>query len=513
MADGPVGEPAAGALPVVPLAVLAALVLVEVGLYFGDAPAMHLGQRRTAVTFLSSPDLLFTMWCGGKLANFSLFDRWPIVLLTMIVMGGAGLAGNLLLSLLRVDRWLTQLERCVFALAVGLNLLSLYALAVGLAGGLAQRWIFVAPLLLIVVANGLWWWRGERWSAGTKQISRDEPFAGADDHIWLWWLVVAVPFALALFFGSMLPPWDYDVREYHLQAPKEWFQNGRIGFLPHNIYANMPLGSELLSVWGMALVGGKDGWWWGAIAGKTIMACYALVAAAGLVAFGQRLHSLAAGVVAAIVFLSAPWIVSLGSLGLNEGPVAMYAVLSIFAVWLAVDWRKREKVGPSFEVQGDPVVLSTQYLVLGAEKSSLSAMRLIGLAGFLAGSAVSCKYPPALFVVVPLAAWVLFGDLVTDVIQRRAAQHWWAQPTLLIVFLAGVFAACGLWFAKNAAQTNNPTYPLLYGAFDGKTRTPEKDSQWKKCMHRSPTARAGDFRRVNFSARSLGTGGARCGPA
>jgi hypothetical protein len=49
-----------------------------------------------------------------------------------------------------------------------------------------------------------------------------------------------------------------------------------------------------------------------------------------------------------------------------------------------------------------------------------------------------------------------------------------------------VFAASGLWFAKNWVQTNNPTYPLLYSAFDGKTRTPEKDAQWKKVHSPQP---------------------------
>src|SRR6185369_1769476 len=122
-----------------------------------------------------------------------------------------------------------------------------------------------------------------------------------DDTHWAWWLVAAVPFALMIVLGGMLPPFAYDVREYHLQAPKEWFQNGRIDFLPHNIYANMPLGSELTSLWAMALVGGKDGWWWGALAGKTVMACYSLIAAAGIVAFGRRLHSVAAGVIAAVL--------------------------------------------------------------------------------------------------------------------------------------------------------------------------------------------------------------------
>ncbi len=475
----PAPAPAVAPPPLQPLAIFALLALVQLYLYFFNAPDMHLSQRWAALAFLSSPDMLFTMWCGGKVANFSLLDRWPIVLLTLTVLGGAWLAGNLSLALLRVDRLLTQLERHVFALAVGLNLLSLYALAIGLAGGLAQRWLFIAPLVLLAIANVWLSRRSDTKPTDNSLITRDEPFPGADHPNWLWWLLAAAPFAFALVFGSMLPPWDYDVREYHLQTPKEWFQNGRITFLPHNIYANMPLGSELLSVWGMALVGGTDGWWWGAITGKTIMACYALIAAAGLVAFGHRLHSLAAGVIAAIVFLSAPWIVSLGASGLNEGPVAMYAILSLFALWLAASSNPTagSKLAPGESPTASPL-----------------SNRLTILAGFLAGSSVSCKYPPALFIVIPLAAWIILGDWLTHLWQQhRTNQPRWAQPTLLIVFLAAAFAACGLWFAKNVVQTNNPTYPLLYSAFDGKTRTPEKDAQWKKVHSPQPDSASNRF--------------------
>jgi hypothetical protein len=488
----PAQVPSAEPLPLQPLAIFAGLVFVQLCLYYFDSPSMHLSQRWAALAFLSSPDMLFTMWCGGKIANFSLLDRWPIVLLALTVLGGAWLAGNLFLSLLRVKSLLTQLERHVFSLAVGLNLLSLYALAIGLAGGLQQRWLFVVPLVLLAVANLFLWRRGDTPPTSASFIARDEAFPGADDPKWLWWLLAAAPFAFALLFGSMLPPWDYDVREYHLQTPKEWFQNGRVGFLPHNIYANMPLGSELLSVWGMVLVGGTDGWWWGAIAGKTIMACYALIAAAGLIAFGQRLHSLAAGVIAAIAFLSAPWIVSLGSNGLNEGPVAMYAILAVFAMWLAAS--SSSPAGSKPAPGGSPIALPVSN-------------RLVLLSGFLAGSSVACKYPPMLFVVIPLAAWIILGDWLTGLWQQqRTTQTEWAQSrlrakgafrpstascTLLIVFLAAAFAACGLWFAKNAVQTNNPTYPLLYSAFDGETRTPEKDAQWKK-VHSPQPDKAGN---------------------
>jgi hypothetical protein len=59
-------------------------------------------------------------------------------------------------------------------------------------------------------------------------------------------------------------------------------------------------------------------------------------------------------------------------------------------------------------------------------------------------------------------------------------------------------AGCGLWFAKNCALTGNPTYPLLYSAFGGETRTPDKDRQWN-AAHRPH----------DFSMRTLGRDAAR----
>jgi hypothetical protein len=55
----------------------------------------------------------------------------------------------------------------------------------------------------------------------------------------------------------------------------------------------------------------------------------------------------------------------------------------------------------------------------------------------------------------------------------------------LAAFLLACAAGCGLWFAKNAVLTGNPTYPLLYAWFDGETRTPEKDALWSRA-HRPP---------------------------
>ena len=76
---------------------------------------------------------------------------------------------------------------------------------------------------------------------------------------WLLALVIA-PFVLVMILGSMLPTIDFDVLEYHLQGPKEYYQTGRIAFQAHNVYTSMPFGVEMLHLAAMEVMGD---WWWG----------------------------------------------------------------------------------------------------------------------------------------------------------------------------------------------------------------------------------------------------------
>src|SRR5262245_52891351 len=118
-------------VPALPLALLAVAALGFQWLYFAGIDDKKVQQARVgALAFIFAPDQLLLMWCGGNLANFSLFDRWPLVLLASVILGGALLAGRLALAALGLAPHLDRLERTVFALGVGLNLLSLYALAV-----------------------------------------------------------------------------------------------------------------------------------------------------------------------------------------------------------------------------------------------------------------------------------------------------------------------------------------------------------------------------------------------
>ncbi len=446
--------------------------------------------RVTFFFYLLRPEDLVGQWLGTP-AQFSIADRLPVLAFAAVILAVAFGLGWLLMTAFRADRGLTRLETFVFAAAVGLNAVSTFVLLVGLAGLLKHVWVFAVPAALTLVAAGYMRRRRKATSPDRKDDQARGP-TGKDGNgqathprtdpglspRWLW---LGAPFAVVILLGGMLPPIEFDVREYHLQVPKEFFGQGFVGFLPHNVYGNMPMGTEMLSLLAMVLTGD---WWFGALVGKTVIAAFAPLTALGLFAAGRRLYSTSAGVVAAIVYLSMPWIVRVSTYGLVEGALACYLFLAVYAVVL---WR-------------------------GGDGSRLL------LAGYLAGGAVSCKYPALLFVILPLAAWILLDTSGrirggpprssrrangTVPLRRPSVSLLWKS---LGVFLLAAAVGCGAWFAKNWGLTGNPTYPLLYSVLNGKTWTPEKDQQWNQ-VHRphdfSPGRLAKDAVRVGLASEWL----------
>ncbi len=408
---------------------------------------------------LLRPDDYLLRWFEG--ASWpSLGERAWILFLVLAILSAATSAGWLWLRLLRVDRALTRLEMTLLSGIVGLNLASLAILLLGLAG-LLRAELFIALGVGACVAAAATRWR-LGCASGTCRVG--PAFAHRESDVWNWnsaWLWLLAPFALAILGSAMLPPLDFDVREYHLQAPKEFYQAGRITFLPHNIYANMPLGTEMFALAGMVLCGD---WWTGAMVGKTLIGLFAPLAALLLYAAGSRLASPAAGVVAALVYISVPWVAIVSTHCLVEGAFACYFIA---AIYLTLIWRER--------------------LTASAATATPESLRgLLLTVGFLAGAAVSTKYPAVVYCAVPLACVVaLIG-------------YYAAGPRMLFKSAAwmvlGVAIGCGPWFAKNAALTGNPTYPLLYQVFGGETRTVDKEVQWQQA-HRPPNFQPTDLAR------------------
>lgn len=427
---------------------VALLIVCYVVLFYGA----H-GFRQQILSLLFVPDVVMRSWgANGELA-LGMVDRLPLLAVALGILAIAWASGSLFVRGWKLDARLTRLETELFSIGLGLSLWSIWTLLVGLMGLLAQTWLVWLPAVPIASLAGF--------QMAARRAELTEPRAPTNrSSDWLWpsMLLLGVPFVLLYVLAAVLPPrpmLEFDVMEYHLQVPKEWFAAGRITFLPHNVYGNMPLGAEMFSLLGMTLMPGEDGWWYGALVGKTIMGLTPVLTALLLYAAGKRLGSTTAGVVSALVYLSTPWIHLVSVTGRNEGVLAFYLALAVYAVWL---WRRE----PS-----------------ESEPSPVAQLHFLKLAGFFAGSAAAVKYTAVPLVVLPLLLAVAFAE-------RRFA---WRPAA---IFLVGALAACGLWYAKNAALAGNPVYPLAGSLFGGETRTPEKIAQWQNA-HRVPPYSLGEL--------------------
>ena len=293
------------------------------------------------------PDQVVSSWVGNDWGQFQVLDRLPIVAVAGLILILAYLGGRLSMAAVGCDRDLARLG--------GFRVLdrgwtcAVVAVDVGHRTGRGPSRPVASPCGdrrhgglgdLAVEANP----RRPRGKKRPGVPRREQRFVQGltirrPVTRCLGWSVTdfgsALPFLLLILLGAMLPPWDFDVREYHLQVPKEWYQAGRIGFLPHNVYGNMPLGAEMHALLGMVLMPGERSWWWGALAGKTVIAGFAPLTALGLLAAGRRFVTPGAGVIAALVYLSVPWVVHVSQAGLIEGAVACYLFLAVYgiAIW------------------------------------------------------------------------------------------------------------------------------------------------------------------------------------
>jgi len=370
-----------------------------------------------------------------------------------------------------------SVEHTFFAMALGMSAEGLLTLFCGLAG-LLNRWIFIGIFAAAIVAECALRWRARgrnphdnaphgnepaglsrrtghparqlTQSAGVNPAARtSHDVAARTSHgsSPLFWLAVGtvIPFLVVMWLGSMTPEADYDVGTYHFEGPKEYFQNGRITFLPHNIYTNFPFLTEMFALLGMVLHGD---WYWGAVAGKCALCACAPLTALGLYAAGRRWFSPAAGLVAAVVYLTTPWIDRVSIIALAEGGMTFFLFATLFAAMMAVE---RMQAG-------------------------LSSRRWVFVTGLLAGSGMACKYTGLMQVVIPAAIGLVLAAWFVG--ERHGREKARSLAVMLAVFAAGVAVTTGPWLAKNLAFTGNPVYPLAHTIFGGRDWNSELNAKF-----------------------------------
>ncbi len=316
----------------------------------------------------------------------------------------------------------------VTSVALGLGVLGLCVLGLGLAGWLNR---VTATLLLI----------GGLASGAPRWLRRDQGDEGSIARRWLaapatweWVGLAAAPFLAIAIVGAMLPPgllWSrygggdphgYDVVEYHLQVPREWYEAGRILPLHHNVFSYFPFNVEVHYLLAMHLRGGP---WAGMYLAQEMHVAFVALSVLAVYAVARRAGSRASAIVAAVVVASVPWMTQLASVAYDEGGFLLYATLAIgWAMW-------------------------------GLSERQLR-IRRFAIAGAMAGLACGVKLTAAPEVAVALA--IAATSLL--VIRRRdpgEARVAWIAPILAFLFTAGLFF--GPWLARNVAWAGNPVFP------------------------------------------------------
>ena len=384
-------------------------------------------------------------------------ERFDLIAIAAVIVLGAWSIGRLLCRMLRLDfedRW----EHLAISAGLGFSIWSLLTLALGLLGQL-NRLSFLCLLLGVMVTEVVLTLRAPR-----------PPKISTPDTAPRWLrntvLVLGALFIGRALLGAMLPPIDFDVREYHLGGPKEWFLAGSIHFLPHNVYTSFPFLTEMLSLSAMVLHGD---WFRGALAGQLVLATFYPLSSLSVFVTARRVFGATAAWLALLIFATTPWSFRIAQIAYAEGGLTCYVILS-FLTWTRI--------------------FSTPASV---------RWRWILATGLLAGSAMACKYPGVVQVVIPIGLAILFQTFrQKPVIPAEAAASvpttfpWRAILHAGVIYSVGVLFAVGPWLLKNTVETGNPVYPLMWTLFGGADWDAELNAKWR--AGHSPT---------DFSAASL----------
>ncbi|MCH9034394.1 MAG: hypothetical protein IID42_07805, partial [Planctomycetes bacterium] len=307
-----------------------------------------------------------------------LLDAVPaiVVLLPPVLFGAA------VIPYLRLGK-LPTAWRFLLGAALGLGTLSTLVFLGGLFGWL-QRWVWVA-IVVVEMVVGVMAIRASRSAVDTEDANdgaaeKSKPRHGVDPL----WLIV-LPFLLLGVLVTTNAPgfiwqeegYGYDILEYHLQVPKEYYQAGRISYLPHNVYGSFPSVVEMLYLLNMVLL--EDDVDTGTSA-NLIHFSFALLTVYAAWVLGS-LWSRRAGVVSGATMATTGWLTYLSGLAYVENGMLFFG-LAATAVLLRSSRDALDEAAP-----GD---------------SLRTRRRHMALAGLFAGFACGCKYTAVPMIAGPL---------------------------------------------------------------------------------------------------------------
>ena len=334
-----------------------------------------------------------------------LLSLWRV----LVVFGILSLAGGTGFRILKGSQD-QPLSRAIAQAALGLGILGILVLLLGVSVGF-NLWLVLPILLLagfLLRKSITGWWSS--WSV-LKDVWKQSGRFGK----------VAAVFGLLMltttFIVSLTPPLEFDALTYHLAIPRTYLLEGRITYLPDNMFWGMPQEMEMLHTLAMSL---------GGFEAATLLGwSFGFLTLVGIFSFTKERFGINAAWAAVASLLVGQTFSASLAWGYVEWPSMLFATAMIIAL---DDWLGNIKPGS------------------------------IVLAGIFAGMGLATKYT---------AGILLLAGLVV-ILSRFKSLGWQNTLKTLLIFGFSATLVFSPWLVKNALATGNPVYPLLFpsGAMD-----------------------------------------------
>ena len=317
------------------------------------------------------------------------------VLLAAAIIAVAGGVGRRIVAAPHPD----PLASLALQASLGLGICAVGALAAGLAG-LYDPWVGWAAVavLLILLRRSI-----RAWLAAWREIGAGLGRSGGFAKVLAGLSGIILVAGLA---EALAPPVHFDALVYHLTLPREFLAAHSVAAAGWNPYWGMPLGTEMLFTWAMALgrpqTAAVVGWMVG------------LLALVGVLGLGRGLGR------------QAGWV---GVAALLSGET-----LAASLAWAYADW--------SAALHGAALIIALDAWRRGP------GWRSAALAGAMAGIAFGVKYSAGL-------GFVAGG--VTMLLVLRERRVW----KMLLAYGAAAALLAAPWLLKNLCFAGAPLYPFI----------------------------------------------------
>ncbi len=330
-------------------------------------------------------------------------------------------------------------QRLITAAACGVGLLSLIILGLGLLGLLHLRILLLGGIGVLGLIGIIICYRS------FSRQSEDDIVYEAHRY-WMILLAVLIPFLIFVLLCATIPPgvlwsaegYGYDVLEYHLEVPKEWFQAGEIDHLKNNVYANFPLNGEMLYLLAMEI---KNDPYEAVYLSQLIHVSLSILFVCAVWVFSRE-YGRKFAVFATISAGTCSWVAYLAPLAYSEAGMLFTGVVAFGLIFRIYSHRPE------------------------------SVLKYASLIGLLLGLCMGFKYTAVVMIAFPLVI-MQFLLLIGRKKFLRAC-----LGTLLTIVIASAFFSP--YLIRNFFWTGNPVFPLCYGIFGGSDFDEHLAQRWKR---------------------------------